>query len=318
MPFLGDVQRVAVIGAQRHKARAVLVEDFRQGIEVLGDRALADQDGHALGELFARLCGAGGFVIGADAGGEIAIERLATQQRRMPVDMAVLEGEQLCQNTRIGVEHAGEVHHLGEADHLWVAAERQQVLDVKTGTGGLERGRGHAGGEIDAHIHDGALGTVEEVANALGAQHIGDLMRITERGGDAIGEDAAVEFQRGDQRGFDVQMRVDEARHGEAPAAVNNLLAVIAGMGAHDAVRDNGDIGGGDGAGNHVEQADIADDDVGRLFSLPGHDHAGQKGRAGHGLGLGMDHAGKSACRPFSSSPCSGTARNRRRRVPLV
>ena len=52
---------------------------------------------------------------------------------------------------------------------------------------------------------------VEEVADAFRAEHVGDLVRIADRGGDAARQDAAVEFVRRDQRGFDVQMRVDEA-----------------------------------------------------------------------------------------------------------
>ncbi len=42
---------------------------------------------------------------------------------------------------------------------------------------------------------------IQEELDALGAQHIGDLVRIADRGGDAIGQDAAVELLRGDQRG---------------------------------------------------------------------------------------------------------------------
>ena len=46
-----------------------------EGIEVFRDRSLADEDGHALFQLLARLGGRGRLVIGANAGGEVAVER---------------------------------------------------------------------------------------------------------------------------------------------------------------------------------------------------------------------------------------------------
>ncbi|MGC4009577.1 MAG: hypothetical protein QM805_11670 [Pseudomonas sp.] len=53
----------------------------------------------------------------------------------------------------------------------------------------------------------------EEELQPFGAEHVGDLVRVADHRGDAIGQDAAVEFMRRDQRGFDVQVRVDEPGH---------------------------------------------------------------------------------------------------------
>ena len=74
MAFLGDVERVAVIGAEGDERGSVGVEHFGQRIEVFRRRPFADQDGHALGELFPRLGGAGRLVVGADLRSEIAVE----------------------------------------------------------------------------------------------------------------------------------------------------------------------------------------------------------------------------------------------------
>ena len=206
------------------------------------------------------------------------------KQRRVAVDMAVLEGGELGEDAGIAVEHAGEIHHLGEADHLGMVAKGQQVVDLEPGAGGLERGRGHAGGEVDADIHDGALGAIEEIADALGAQHIGDLVRVADDRGDAMRQHAAVEFERGDQRGFDVQMGVDEAGHGEAARRRRSLRALIGRVGADDAVGDDGDVGVGDGAGDDVEQADILDDQVGGLVAAAGCDHLCEHCGVGHAV----------------------------------
>ncbi len=95
MALLGDVERIAVVGAEREIRRQALGDDRHQGVQVLGDRAFADEDMHALADLFQRFVGGGAFVVGADAGGEIAVEVVAREQRRVAVDMAALEGVEL-------------------------------------------------------------------------------------------------------------------------------------------------------------------------------------------------------------------------------
>ena len=83
-------------------------------------------------------------------------------------------------------------------------------------------------------------------------------MRIADRGRDAVAEDAAIELERRDQRGFDVEMRVDEARHAEEPAPVDPLPALVVRVRADDAVADDRDVGRGHRAGDDVEQLDVA------------------------------------------------------------
>src|SRR5690606_5004737 len=113
--FLGDVERVAIVGAQRDERRGVLVEDFGQGVEILADRPLADEDGHALHQLFAGLAGGGRLMVGADAGGEVTVELEIGEQGGVAVDVTALEGLQLGYDAGVGGEDAGVVHHLGEA-----------------------------------------------------------------------------------------------------------------------------------------------------------------------------------------------------------
>ena len=70
--------------------------------------------------------------------------------------------------------------------------------------------------------------------------------------------DAAIEFERRDQRRFDVKMRVDEAGHAEEPASVDAAAALVVRMRADDAVADDRDVGARHRAGDDVEQLDIA------------------------------------------------------------
>ncbi len=77
MALLGDVERIAVIGAEREVGREAFGDDGHQGVQVLGDGALADEDMHALADFLQRFGCARAFVLGADAGGEIAVEIVA-------------------------------------------------------------------------------------------------------------------------------------------------------------------------------------------------------------------------------------------------
>ena len=61
-------------------------------------------------------------------------------------------------------------------------------------------GGGNAARQLHAQVHHRGHCAVEEEADALRAQHIGDLMRIADRGGDAVAQHAAVELMRRDQR----------------------------------------------------------------------------------------------------------------------
>ena len=261
--LLGDVERVAIVGAQAAHARRILVEDLGERMQVLGHRALADEHGEALLQLLAAVLGNGGLVVGANARGEIAVEVVAAHQRRMAVDMAVLEGDELVEDVVAARQNAGKVHELGKADHLGVRRERDQVRGQQFRAGGLEGGRRHAGGELHAQVHDRGLGRLQEEADAFEAEHVGDLVRIADRRGDAMGQHAAVEFLRRDQRGFDVEMGVDEAGHGEEAAAVDLARALIGRVGADDAIARDGDVGHRHAAIDDVEQADIPDDQIG-------------------------------------------------------
>ncbi len=168
--LLGDVERVAVVGAQAAHARRVLVEDFGQRMQVLGHRAFADEHGEALLQLLAAVLGDGRLVVGADARGEIAVEVVAADQRRVPVNVAVLEGDEFVEHVVAAAEHAGEVHELGQADDLGVAGERNQVGGQQFGAGRLEGRRRHARGELHAQVHDGGLGRTRGRSGCLRAR----------------------------------------------------------------------------------------------------------------------------------------------------
>ena len=77
----------------------------RERVQVLRHRSFADQHGHALADFLQRLLGRRGFMIGADAGCQIAIEVEPAHQRRVAVDMALGESRDLRKTGRIACEH---------------------------------------------------------------------------------------------------------------------------------------------------------------------------------------------------------------------
>ena len=84
-------------------------------------------------------------MFGADAGGDIAVQVIAAQKRRVPVNVATAEGLQLFHAARVFVQHAGIIHELGQPDHPRMVHQRHQIGGHQPGTCGLHMGRGHTG-----------------------------------------------------------------------------------------------------------------------------------------------------------------------------
>ncbi len=282
--LLGDVKRVAVVGAEREERRGLDREEGAQRREILRHRALADQHGHALADLLQRFVGAGRLVVGADAGGKIAVEVASAQQRRMAVNVAIGEALELRDAARVGGKHPGDVHELGEPKNLRVIAIAQKVGGLDPRARGLELGCRNAARELHAQVHDHALGRGEEIVERGGAEDVRHLVRVADRRRHAARQHAALELERRDERGFDMQMRVDEARDGNAPAAVDLARAVIFAVGADDGVAADRDIGRHERTGDEVEQAHALDDEVGRRRAAALDDAGGERPRSHRGL----------------------------------
>ena len=284
MPLLGDVERVAVVGAEREEGRGLDREQVAQRLEVLRHRALADQHGHALADLLQRLVGAGRLVIGADAGRQVAVEVASAQQRRMTVDVAIGEALELRGAARIGGKHPWDVHELGKPNDLRVIAIAQKLGGFDPRARGLELGCRDAARELHAQVHDHALGRGEEIVEGGGADDVRHLVRVADRRRDAARQHAALELERRDERGLDVQMRVDKARHGDAPAGVDLARAAIFAVGADDGVAADRDIGRHERAGDEVKQAHALDHEVGELGRAALGDAGGERPRSHRGL----------------------------------
>ena len=281
MAVLGDVQRVAIVGAQAHAERGEVGQQRLQRHHVLGHRPLADQDLHPPLQLLARFLDACCLVFRADARGDIGVQVPARQQRRVAVDVPALEQRELFHRGGVAMNHAGIIHELGQTDARRVAAQPRDVGRRQLGPGGFHVGGGHAGRQLHPQVHQQPLGRALEPAHPLGPQHVGDLVRIADRGGDPARGHAAVELDGRDQAAFDVQVRVDEARHQRQAGHIAYPRRVVGGPDAHDGVTHDRHIARDHGAGDQIEHLPAAKDQIGGHVPAPRRDPPFQ---SGHGL----------------------------------
>ena len=103
-------------------------------------------------------------------------------------------------------------------------------------------------------------------------------MRIADRGGHAVGEHAAVEFERRDQRRFDVAVGVDEAGDDDLAADVDLADARVFAEGPDDPVVADRHVALDQFAADEIEDPSALQDDVGLGEPLPLLDGAAEKG----------------------------------------
>ena len=190
------------------------------GIRALRLRAgggLADQQPHPGPQPLAALLHGEGLVVGADPGRRVGVQLLAEHARRMAVDVP---GQGELRELALGAgDDAGEVHHLGEAEHAVPAQEPLQVAGRELAARRLERRGGHArrGHEVDVERQAGA--GVEQPVDTVGAEDVRDLVRVGDDGGRSQRQHEARELVDEQLRRLEVHVRVDEAGNDVRPVA---------------------------------------------------------------------------------------------------
>ena len=206
-----------------------------------GTHALTNTgDGVSLGGAFVVICGATsdiGRKGGAEIGGGVVPAHGLTR---------VLGGGDFGEHFGVACGHAGEVHHLSEANDAGPCHCLGHVLGGDFVARGFQTRRGgRAGGHLGEDVDRLHQRFVMHHAHTGQAEDIGDLMRIGEHRRRTMGDHRAGEFCRGQHAGFDVHMPVTKAGDHVAPVCLDNLglrAGHIAG------IRHNGgDPAGGDG-----------------------------------------------------------------------
>ena len=262
VPVDCDVLGLAVVGAERHPVRAELLHERDQRLEVPRGRRLADQQPHPGPQPLASLLGRGRLVVGADTRRRVRLEVAPEDARRVAVDVC---GEsELRELVLVAGDDAGEVHHLGEPDHAPAAEQRVEVADRQRPPRRLERRRGDARRRHEVEVERQVGRRVEQPVDAVGAEHVRDLVRVRDDGGRPEREHEPRELVDERLRRLDVDVRVDEPGHDPLARRVDGLASFVVAEPGDPAVGD-GDIDVEPFAGEDGEHLAAADDGVGGL-----------------------------------------------------
>ena len=164
-------------------------------------------------------------MVGADPGGRVRLERTAEHAGGVAVD--VLRQLELRELGRVAGDDAGEVHHLGEPDHTAAAEERVEVADREGAPRRLEVRCGDARRRHEVDVERKPRGGVEQPVDAVGAEHVRDLVRIGDDGRRPERQDEACELVGEHLRRLDVDVGIDESRDDPLARGVDDLVPLV-------------------------------------------------------------------------------------------
>ena len=271
MPLRPDIGRIPVVGAEEEERRSRDRQQRQKPVEIPPGRPFAEHDRHSPAELLLRLRARVGFVAVADSGRQVSIQRPAGEQRRVTVDVPVLEERELFQDAGVSAKHARHIHHLGQPGHAGTPAVRRKVRGGKLRSGRFKRRRRHAARQLEEKIHGHLRRAVEKVVERPRSGHIRQLVRIAERRRHAARQNHAFEFERRHQRRLDVNVAVDISRHRDEAVRVENVRSVIPLADTDDRIARDCNVARQQRTGRQVEHRRVPDHEIGGLlpFRLP-------------------------------------------------
>ena len=166
-PCAVEEVRLAVVGAERAVLGPVLADQRQQVAQVARVGGLAQQHPHAAAALLERLVERRRLVVGADAGGDVGVERPADHAGRVAVGVRRARHVEPREHVRRAGDDAGEVHHLGHAERPRVAQDRLHVGRLERAHGRLEVARRHARRRHHEDVERQVLGRLEHPLDAL-------------------------------------------------------------------------------------------------------------------------------------------------------
>ena len=195
-----------------------------------------------------------------------SLELPAEDAGRVTVHVLRPPEPELLELGRVAPDHAREVHHLGQAEHPVPAHQRLEVAGRERTPRRLEGGRGHArrGHEEDLELK-ARRGVVQPV-DAVGAEHVRDLVRVGDDRGGAEREHEPCELVDEQLHRLEVHVRVDEARDDVSARRVDRLAALVRSDAGDRPVHDR-DVGLEPLAREDGEHPPAAHDEVGGLVA---------------------------------------------------
>ena len=154
-----EVVRLTVVRAEQAVRDPVLEHQGEEGLEVPRRRALADHDPHPQAALLERLLVRRAFVVAADPGREVRVQRGAREAGGVTVDVAVAGRGDLGDRVLVPGDDRGVVHHLGQADRPRLRPQQLgDVLGCEGRPRGLERRGRHARGDHHVRVERDLVG----------------------------------------------------------------------------------------------------------------------------------------------------------------
>jgi len=265
MSSLHEVVGMEVVrdeGAMRKRRGS---DERKQVPEILGLRAFANQNVHPGAQLFPRLFEIRALVVGADARRQVGIEGPSRKQRRMAIAEAIGKKKDLLQYVREAGRGARVVHHLGQAENPFFVLEGGKVGGAQFRTGSLQGGRGNAGGHHEEEIHGKSARGAQHPADAVGAQHVRNLVGIGDDRRRPVGQRRPRQFRGRQHAAFDVEVPVDKAGTDKSARSIDDLASLVPAE-ADDPSAGNRNVGFEDLLGEDIEDAAAADDEFRRNF----------------------------------------------------
>ena len=184
----------------------------------------------------------------------------------MAVDVVGTGQRELFELVWIARDNAGEVHHLGKADHAAAAHQALEVAGGERAPRRLELRRGHRRRRHHVDVERQLRACVEEPVDAVGAEHVCDLVRVDH---DRRRPERQHELRElvDEQLGrLQVHVGVDEPRDDEAAQCVERLLALVVAE-AGDVAVDDRDVRFEPFAREDRQHLAAANDEIGGLVA---------------------------------------------------
>ena len=193
--------------------------------------------------------------------GDVCVEVLPGEPRRVPVDALVLGHRDLVQESLVLAQHSRVVHHLTQAQHPFLPQERVQVEAAQMRAARLEIRRRDARREHHEYVDRTELTGIQDVVNALDAVNVRYLVRVTDDRGGAARDDRPRELLDLHHRALQVHVAVDESGQHEAPLEIYLLLPRVVPY-PHDPLTEYGDVPLVDLGGEDVDDASVPEHEV--------------------------------------------------------
>ena len=168
-------------------------------------------------------------MVGGDACPRIFTQRRTCYCGRMTVDGLVvfLGSIDFSHQSRIVVDDTRVVHHLGEVIDVVGRHQLLHVVSVEGASRSLERSGRHTTRRTEEELERHFLAVLDHKPNAFFPKHVGDFVRVADRGHRAMAGRQSGKFRRHQHGAFDVDMRIDKTWH-DIAGVVNGLFHDLA------------------------------------------------------------------------------------------